>query len=153
MIKFLSIVLVLITSSNIQLWSKSLIMPDSSEAEKYYNKANELWRDVKYDSSNIFFQKASELYEKAGNWDRLIDCERNMGINFRYLDDYPNALKHLEKALNVLPEINTNRDSLRAELYNSIGSVYYEKGDYDKAYKYYKDMLEINERIFGTDTC
>ena len=61
------------------------------------------------------------------------------------------AFSHLNSGLDAVDYLKENQDSLRAELYNSIGTIYYEKGNYDKAYKYYHDMLEINERIFGTE--
>ena len=122
---------------------------DSTEADKLYKKADDYWRDVQYDSSNIFYEKAASLYEKDKNWRDFIECQKNMGINYRYLGNYPKAFSHLNKGLDAVSNLTKNQDSLRAELYNSIGTIYYEKGNYDRAYKYYKDMLDINEKTFG----
>jgi len=129
----------------------SMSPADSLEAEKLYQKGDDFWRDVKYDSSNYYYEKASKLFEKGESWKSYIDCQKNMGINFRYLGNYNQAFSHLNSGLDAVDYLKENQDSLRAELYNSIGTIYYEKGNYDKAYKYYHDMLEINEKIFGTE--
>jgi CHAT domain-containing protein len=129
----------------------SMERPDSLDAEKLYKKADAFWRDVKYDSSNFYYEKATALFEKDSMWQRYIDCQKNMGMNYRYLGNYSQAIVHLNKGLEYVTKLNDNQDSLRAELYNSIGTIYYEKKNYDKAYKYYRDMLDINKRIFGTE--
>ncbi len=124
---------------------------DSTEAEKLYKKADDFWRDVQYDSSNFYYEKASSIYEKYKSWKNFIDCQKNIGINYRYLGNYAKAFTHLNNGLDAVSYLKENQDSLRAELYNSIGTIYYEKGNYDKAYKYYKDMLDINEKVFGEE--
>ncbi len=139
--------IILISSNNIFSITSS---PDSL-ADQLYQKGDDFWRDVKYDSSNYFYEKASELFEKSEDWIKYIDCQKNMGINYRYLGDYTQSFTHLNNALGVIKNITQNQDSLRAEIYNSIGTVYYEKANYDKAYKYYSEMLQINEKIFGTE--
>ncbi len=122
---------------------------DSTEAQQLYKKADDFWRDVQYDSSNFYYEKASSLYQKYKSWKNFIDCQKNMGINYRYLGNYGKAFAHLYNGLDAVSYLKESQDSLRAELYNSIGTIYYEKGNYDKAFKYYKDMLDINERVFG----
>ncbi len=128
-----------------------VVHPDSLEALNYYDKAEDFGRNVKYDSSNFYYEKASEIFKKSNIWRDYIDCQKNIGINYRYLGNYSQAFNHLNDGLDALGFLNENQDSLKAELYNSIGSVYYEKGNYEKAYKYYRDMLEINEKLFGTE--
>lgn len=129
----------------------SMAEPDSVDAGKLYQKAEDYWRDVKFDSSNFYYEKASELFEKDKRWKNYIDCQKNMGMNYRYLGNYSQAITHLNQGLDAVNNLNENQDSLRAELYNSIGAIYYEMRNYDKAYKYYRDMLDINIRIFGTE--
>ncbi len=129
----------------------SMDRPDSLDAEKLYKKGDDFWRDAQYDSSNIYYEKASLIFEKDKNWKSYIDCQKNMGMNYRYLGSYSQAFTHLDSGLDAVNNLNENRDSIRAEVYNSIGSIYYEKRNYDKAFKYYRDMLETNERIFGTE--
>ncbi len=124
---------------------------DSAEAEKLYKKADDFWRDVQYDSSNFYYEKASSIYEKFESWKNFIDCQKNIGINYRYLGNYTQAFTHLNNGLDAVSYLKENQDSLRSELYNSIGTIYYEKGNYDKAYKYYKNMLDINEKVFGEE--
>jgi CHAT domain-containing protein/lipopolysaccharide biosynthesis regulator YciM len=148
---FIASVFIIITFRSECLFAFRTAAPDSSQADKYYQKADMFWKNVKYDSSNFYYNKAAELYEKSDNWKKYIDCRKNMGTNFRYKGNYNEAFDNLNKALNSLAYIEGNNDSLRAELYNSFGSIYYEMGKYDKAFKYYKDMLDINEKLFGTD--
>ena len=124
---------------------------DSTEADKLYKKADDYWRDFQYDSSNFYYEKAASLYKQEKSWKNFIDCQKNIGINYRYLGNYAQAFNHLNNGLDAVSYLKENQDSLRAELYNSIGTIYYEKGNYDKAYKYYKDMLDLNEKTFGEE--
>ncbi len=124
---------------------------DSTEADWLYKKADDFWRDVQYDSSNFYYEKASSIYEKFKSWKNFIECQKNIGTNYRFLGNYSQAFTHLNSGLDAVSYLKENQDSLRAELYNSIGTIYYEKGNYDKAYKYYKNMLDINEKVFGEE--
>jgi CHAT domain-containing protein len=144
----ISTVVIFISASSLLY---SMIQPDSVEAEKYYRQGKAFWGDVKYDSSNFYYEKAAEIFKKLSDWEKYIDCQKNIGINYRYLGNFSDAFNHLNDGLAALNFLKENSDSLRSELYNTVGSFYYEKGDFGKAYKYYTDMLDINERLFGTE--
>ena len=151
--KNFTLILIIVTFYSVFPLSEMFSMEpaDSTEAQKLYKKADDFWRDVQYDSSNFYYEKASSIYEKYKSWKNFIDCQKNMGVNYRYLGNYPQAFAHLNNGLDAVSYLKESQDSLRAELYNNIGNIYYEKGNYDKAYKFYKEMLELNERTFGEE--
>lgn len=126
-----------------------MVKPDSLNAEKLFKKAEDYWRDVRYDSSNFFYEKASLLFQENKDWQRYIDCQNNIGVNYRYLGKFADAISHLNKGIDAIDNLNENQDSIRVKLYNNTGFVYFEMGYYDKAYKYYNDMLHISKRVFG----
>jgi len=68
---------------------------------------------------------------------------RLKGIYFFYKSDYPKALEHFRKALelNILLD---DKDGL-ASCYNNIGVIYKNQANYFLALKYYKKTLEIDE--------
>ena len=147
---FLSILVISLVSMIPFFEALSLTAPDSLNAYKLYNKAGDFWRDMQYDSSNYYYDKAAAIFLKNQNWTDYIECQQKTGINFRYLENYSGALEHLNKGLYAVDNITENQDSLRAELLGSIGTIYYDMGYYDKAEKYYSNMLDIDKRIFGT---
>ena len=128
----------------------SMVKPDSLEAENLYKKAEDYWRDVRYDSSNFYYEKASSLFQENKDWERYIECQNNIGANYRYLGNFAEAISHLNMGIDAINNLDENQDSLRIKLYNNIGFVYFEMGYFDKAYKYYSSMLGISERVFGT---
>ncbi len=128
-----------------------MVKPDSLDAEELYKKAGNYWREVRYDSSNFFYEKASLLFQENKNWERYIDCQNNIGVNYRYLGKFAEAILHLNNGIDAINNLDENQDSIRVKLYNNTGFVYFEMGYYDKAYKYYNDMLHISERTFGAN--
>lgn len=147
---FLSLIIISIISMIPFLETFAMVRSDSLEAYKLYNKAGDYWRDMQYDSSNFYYNKAAGLFLQNKNWTNYIECQQKMGINFRYLEDYSGALVHLNKGLYAVGNVAVDQDSLKAELFGSIGTIYYDMGYFEKAHKYFKNMLDINKGIFGT---
>lgn len=147
---FLSLILISIISMIPFLETFSMVRSDSLDAYKLYNKAGEFWRDMQYDSSNYYYNKAAAIFLKNKNWTNYIECQQKMSINFRYLENYSASLEHLNKGLYAAGNLVEDKDSLKAELFGNTGSIYYDMGYYHKAYRSFKDMLDINMKIFGT---
>jgi CHAT domain-containing protein/Tfp pilus assembly protein PilF len=121
---------------------------DTTLAHAYFTKAEKLSEQAYYDSANVYFEKASAIYEQCAVmtdnrnlWGQYINCLNKIGDNLRRIGEYEKAEEYLYKAL----EIGLNKLSKKhprvADSYHNIGVVYKNKGDYDKAIEYYSKSL------------
>lgn len=54
---------------------------DILKASNYYEQGQEFSKE-KPDTAHIYFQKALEIYHKAKNWERVLDCHNQILVNF-----------------------------------------------------------------------
>ncbi|MEI6854205.1 MAG: tetratricopeptide repeat protein, partial [Bacteroidota bacterium] len=106
----------------------------------YYYKAE-------YDNSYRAYNKALVIYSKLNDpksYDNVILVLN--GISFIYFErkDYKNTLFYMHRALKIADALNDNGYTV-ATLYSSMGSVYYDWKQYDKALEYYRKAFEINK--------
>ncbi len=100
------------------------------------------------DQKDAYFFELGALYERKGNYQRAIEAmERVIALNPNHSNahnfigylyavqgtDLDTALKHLEKALSIQPRNGYFLDSL--------GWIYYKKGDYESALKKIKKAM------------
>ena len=94
------ICLLLFLTGNYPLYSQVKIQSNNNKVEEeYYHLADSLWRVAKYDSSDFYFKKATILYQSKSNWNKLVDCYWNIGVNNNYLERFDTALYYLNKAI------------------------------------------------------
>ncbi|MCG6914305.1 CHAT domain-containing protein [bacterium BMS3Abin03] len=124
---------------------------DNWEGNFYYDIADSLWQIAEYDSSNFYFEKASSIFQRNGNYNKLVSCCWNIGVNDRYLGKYGKALNDLDKAIDIVNEYITDKDSILVEIYNSKGVTFYDLGNYDDAFKFYNKTLELSLKRFGDE--
>ena len=56
---------------------------DTAVAKEYLNKGNEFAKDLKYDSSLIYFDKAKTIYENENLWNDYFNCINLIGSALR----------------------------------------------------------------------
>ncbi|MES2431085.1 MAG: tetratricopeptide repeat protein [Bacteroidota bacterium] len=98
-----------------------------------------------YVKALTIYSKAEEIAIKLNDNALTADCANNKGVVYeQYLQNYPQALKEYNYALNIY----TGRNDLQrmGMSYNNIGIVYKYLGQYDKAIEYYQNSLEIGEK-------
>ncbi len=74
-----------------------------------------------------------------------IQLYQNIGLNFRILGNYKNALTNYLSALALSQETNNVKE--KASILNHIGNVYNYIGNADKALEYYTSSLKIRKEI------
>ncbi len=125
--------------------------PDSSLGDVYFNKAEELYGKGDYDSSTYYYNKASEIFKTESRWKNYLISKNYAGINYRYLANLKESFKVLNEALEIGLEKFGINNSVVADIYNSIGTSYYEKGDYDNAFFNYNKSLQISIQLYGNN--
>ncbi len=104
----------------------------SRQRQGYYSEALE------------YYLPAIELAEKSQNHRHIAKTHVNVGILYQLTADYPKALGHFKRALEV-----ENRPFERAGMLNNVGIVYKNTGQPDSALFYYHAALKIH--IAGND--
>ncbi|WP_027001771.1 tetratricopeptide repeat-containing sensor histidine kinase [Hugenholtzia roseola] len=108
----------------------------------------------KYEKTYESYLLALSLARTAGHLSGETVVLNNLGATYQSQGIYNKALQYYQQSLDIsLKELkrkaqirhkNAERDSLSVgSLYNNIGSIYFEKGFYDKAMQFYRKALEM----------
>lgn len=103
----------------------------------------------KFHEAEMFLQRAIELYEQkrySGIWKPL----SNLAVAYQYQEKYEQAELFYERALKVM-ETQELKDPRRAYILNNLGTLYKERGRYDRAEPLLQQSREIGEQRFGPD--
>ena len=103
--------------------------------------------------------QAKSLYAQADTLAAEADYDKEkyaeMLLNYAYfLGDYSLYDESLAVSLRqvaIVEELKGAESIDTARSYNSIGNVYYYKGDYDRALEYHLKALAIREKVLGTE--
>ena len=93
-----------------------------------------------------------QLEEKRDKPRNLASVLMNIGITYRYQEEYNNALSYYAKADSVIAKKNV--EDFKANIALNLGDVYDLIGIFDSSYKYYSRSLDIaqsrgNEDLIG----
>lgn len=132
--------------------------PDTVLAGEYFSRAEELARRARYDSSNVYYDKAAKIYQIAalredrpGQWEKYIQCYTGLGINARRQGLYGRSLTYLDTALRAgLDKLGPQHLTV-ATCFQGIGVVYSIEGEFAKALECYHKSLQIKREIFGEE--
>ncbi len=83
--------------------------------------------------------------EAKNNLPNIINIYNELGIAYRSLGDYQQAINYYQQSLEIRQEIG-DRHGISNSL-NGLGNAYYSLGDYPKAIDYYQQSLEIATEI------
>lgn len=116
---------------------------EKGTADALVNSASIYKKKDLYDRSNHELSRAKDIYEKLGDRERVATAFNLMGINYRSLGDYTDALDCYLKSSKIMEELGDKHGlALR---YNNIGNIYSKLGDQDSALVYFKKALAVFE--------
>ncbi|MBI1221095.1 MAG: hypothetical protein GC180_00700 [Bacteroidetes bacterium] len=72
--------------------------------------------------------------------EEYVQAFRNKGMLLRHMKYYDHALRDLSAAM-IFAD-NSHDGCVKGQLYHSMGTIYYAKGDYEPAIKYYKKCVQ-----------
>lgn len=144
-----------------------LVKVHPNEAKSHAMYADYLYRDKQLDKASIQYKRTLELdSSRYAIWNQLIIVESERGdnkslqqVSERALNLFPNQavayffagisssqLKEYDKAINYLltgKDYAVENKALKAQIYASLGDVYFEKKEKEKAYDSYEKSLKI----------
>lgn len=78
---------------------------------------------------------------------RLLDCYSCFMLKYAWYDK--SAIEIMEKAKDMSEEVYGKEHHITAKIYTTIGSFNYNKGEYEKALRYYDAAFKIREKILS----
>jgi tetratricopeptide (TPR) repeat protein len=139
--------MLLLAEASMAQVNTSAAVEDTALANQYFIKAEQFAEESDYDSSTFYFEKACVIYGSVAAqhnvveiWLKHIQCYNGIGDNLWKKGEYNEALRVLQKAMELaLNKLGRNHRHT-AYCYNDVG-VIYNKGDYDKALEYFNAAL------------
>ncbi len=133
---------------------EAYILQDTSIANEYYSKGDSLSRLGRYDPSNVYFEKAKDIYEFISEqtsdqniYGKLISCSNGIGWNYIMLAKYESADKLMGNTLSYgLEKLGENNIDV-AQTYHVIGVLFWAREDYMTSIKYHEKALSIKQRL------
>ncbi len=102
-----------------------------------------------YSEYKLMLAKVAEHYEKSGEWELAVEFYTQTGDYYKEQCYFIQSLKNFEKALLMLKKTAGDRSLEKAELLSNIATVYYLKGDFDKALDCHQQVLGIREKLLN----
>ncbi len=98
-----------------------------------------------YDQALSLLDKSLLLYELTNQKKEIAGVLNSCGRVYFYLSDYPNALDHHLRALNIAKDINAK--DVEAICLNNLGLLYTHLGEYEKALTNLHQSLDLAEKL------
>ncbi len=98
---------------------------------------------VDYEEIRYFAEGALSLSEELDYKKGVAIAYNNLGIYYREVGVYDQAIDYFFKSLKIMEEIDNQAGIARS--YNLIGIIYYYLTNYDLSLEYYNKALEINK--------
>ncbi len=148
---FTPLLIFFFTWSGLLLAFPQLLSQPDTTSNQYFETAETLYRDGEYEKSTYNYLKAAELYKSGGYWNEYLKSINYAGINLRYLAKYKEALKILRNGLILGIKKLGEENLIIADLYNSLGSAFYDQGNLNDALPDYEKSLQICFNLFGEE--
>lgn len=131
--------------------SKSLVLSDTSEANKVYRELDSLINQGAIEEGLRKAEAAEEVYrERLGSKSKqLADLLHTKGVLLYYKKDLDGALKAWEESVHIQERLPEGASAETTKTYNNLGSIYYARGDYRNAKMYIEKALNIAIKIQG----
>lgn len=119
------------------------------QAESFVKNAEKMARYGQYKTSNFFYGRAIDRYEKNKKWEKAIQCYIKMGHNYQKLEKHHIALGSLNQALKISRNHMGYSNLELAQSYKKVGYKYLKDGKTKKALEAYRKALTIQLETLG----
>ncbi len=150
------LLIVLFTQITVQTSFAQKITADTSLAKQYYILADDYYYSENLDSSNIYYQKAADIYKKIAEtnsdttmWEKHVKLMYYISWNLTSQSQFKRSIEILDTTLFIALKYLGKNSKQTANIYAGLGNVYNKKSEYDKALDYHFKCLEIVLELFG----
>lgn len=120
----------------------------NQQAICYNNLAKILLEQEHLEKAFGYYQKSLIINQELGNKNNIALNLMNMGDIYRKKGEYGQALKNLNKALEVSDEVSPD---LLKDIFQTFSQTYEANGDVDSALKYYKKFSELKDTLLNSE--
>jgi tetratricopeptide (TPR) repeat protein len=137
------------TDQSLDYYLRSLMIFEDLHAEKELASTVLAIGDVysqwgQTEKARRFFERALAINEKIKDYHGVLVSENRLAQALMILHSYDEAKHHLERAVRIADEHLSEK--LLAQLYTSLGELYYHQFQLNAAQKYFLDALEIKQK-------
>ncbi|MCD4792545.1 MAG: CHAT domain-containing protein [Bacteroidales bacterium] len=141
----------------IQISNAQNITTETTLANKFFVLGDKFYNQNCLDSSNIYYQKAAEIYKIAAQknndtlmWKKHIQLMYYVAWNLTSLSEFNNSINVSNKILSVSLKYLGENHKQTVDIYNGLANVYnIYISEYDLALQCYLKALQISKEIFG----
>ena len=121
---------------------------DTVLANRYYQTADSLSEQGKYQEANRLFRQAQQIYQDSKQWEKYAACLNSIAYNLWPVAAYDSATATAQQALELSEEYLGKEHPEAARAYDVLGIVQEYKGQLPKALSYYERALKIRKKHF-----
>ena len=121
---------------------------DTTQAYQYYQTADSLSEQGRYEEAIETFHQAKRIYRQAGQWDRYIDCLNSLANDLWSIAAYDSATAVAQQVLQLSQQYQGPDHPEAAHAYDVLGIVQEYTGQYSKALAYYQRSLKIRKQHY-----
>lgn len=154
-----------IFQSNFWLFSFIYLITNSSAheqpdqilaANKYFDKATENYEKALFDTSTVYYEKASNIYKSQAHatedkllWEKHITCLNKIAFNLWRKGERDRSIIYAERAIKAGKEKFGEYYPEVATSYIIVGNNYADSFEFKKARDYYKLAMSIRKKTYG----
>ena len=163
----------LILRTSIKMANNTIPIDDRvAETQKIYEKAVKLAKEAGYDDVKYaeLIEKYGHFLYEYGKYEESIEYEKkiltlrrriygdesiemawalfNMARNYKK-EDVNEILKYLREAERIVTQSKEKDEMCESAVYNNLGNVLKDMGEYNEAIEYHKKSLAIQEKLYG----
>ena len=118
---------------------------DTVLARQYYQTADSLTEQGKYNEANELFRRAQRIHRTVGNWEKYIACLNSIAYNLWPVSAYDSATAMANQALRLSERYLGANHPEAARAYDVLGIVQEYRGKYAEALNFYRRSLQIRK--------
>jgi len=116
--------------------------------EAFLNNMGNVYGDMgDYPKSLDYFNQFLQLKEEQGEKRSIAICLSNIGGLYNKIGNYKVALTYFERSLALAAEMEFT--VLQRHIYQNVALTYQELGDSEKAFKYLRDYITLNDSLMS----
>ncbi|MDR8391352.1 CHAT domain-containing protein [Aliifodinibius sp. S!AR15-10] len=124
--------------------------PDTLQAHRLFQKADSLQTHARYDSSDHYFNRAAELFEKHGVWQRVIDSQINLGENKIEAGRYERAKEIISGTGKLIQRYAADEPAPQVKVWQLLARLDIEQSRYQQAMAHLEKSLTLLAEHAGT---
>ena len=120
--------------------TSKIIIANNNLGVMYQTKGNDK-------ESNVYFEKALEIAEKAKKYDSGIYPAFNIGYNLIYeKGDFEQGIQYLDRTLRLVEKVNDLKvERIKTDTYEALGYAHHKIKNKEKSFLYYEKALQLSE--------